>query len=74
MKTIKFNPKETGWVSIDGDVATVVAHFNNGEKETMNITMIVIVMIQIKEILQIKEFVKEEILQMINQMIIQEIK
>ena len=37
MKSIKFNPKETGWVSIDGDVATVVAHFNNGEKETMNI-------------------------------------
>lgn len=36
MKTIKFNPKETGWLSIDGDVATIVAHFENGEKETMN--------------------------------------
>ena len=38
MKSIKFNPKETGWVSIDGDVVTVVVHFNNGEKETMNTT------------------------------------
>ena len=37
MKTIKFNPKETGWIPIDGDVATIVSHFNNGEKETMNI-------------------------------------
>lgn len=37
MKTIKINPKETGWIPIDGDVATVVVHFNNGEKETINI-------------------------------------
>ncbi len=36
--------------------------------------MIVIIMIQIKVIQQIKELVKEEILQIINQMIIQEIK
>lgn len=42
MKTIKFNPKETGWVRIDGDVKTIVAHFNNGEKETMNIIDFVI--------------------------------
>lgn len=37
MKTIKFNPKETCWIPVDGDVATIVAYFNNGEKETMNI-------------------------------------
>ena len=37
MKTIKFNPKETGWVSIDGDVKTIVAHFNDGHKETMSL-------------------------------------
>lgn len=36
MKTIKFNPKETVWIPIDSDVRTIVAHFNNGEKETMN--------------------------------------
>ena len=37
MKTIKLNPKETGWTPIDGDIATVVVYFNNGEKETMSI-------------------------------------
>ena len=37
MKTIIFNPKETGWIPIDGDIATVVVYFNNGEKETMSI-------------------------------------
>ena len=36
MKTIKFNPKENGWLRIDGDVETIVAHFENGGKETMN--------------------------------------
>lgn len=36
MKTIKFNPKETGWISIDGDVITIVAHFNDGHKETIS--------------------------------------
>lgn len=37
MKTIKFNPNETEWVSVGGDVATVVAHFNDGHKETMSL-------------------------------------
>lgn len=37
MKTIKFNPKETGWITIDGDVKTIVAHFNDSHKETMSI-------------------------------------
>lgn len=37
METIKFNPKETGWIPIGGDVVTIVAHFNNGKKETMSI-------------------------------------
>lgn len=37
MKTIKFNPKETGWIRIDGGVKTIVAHFNDGHKETMSL-------------------------------------
>ena len=36
MKTIKFYPKETGWIRIDGSVKTIVAHFNDGHKETMS--------------------------------------
>ena len=34
MKTIKINPKETGWLSIPCDIKTIVAHFNDGHKET----------------------------------------
>ena len=37
MKTIKLNPKETGWIPIDGDIKTIVAHFNDGHKETMSL-------------------------------------
>ena len=37
MKTIKFNPKETGWIRIDGGVKTIVAHFNDRHKETMSL-------------------------------------
>jgi len=37
MKTIKINPKETGWIAIDGDVKTIVAHFNDGHEETMSL-------------------------------------
>ena len=36
MKTIKINPKETGWISIPGDTKTIVAHFNDGHKETFH--------------------------------------
>ena len=35
METIKLNPKETGWIFIKSDVKTIVAHFNDGHKETM---------------------------------------
>ena len=41
MKTIKINPKETGWVSIPCDIKTIVAHFNDGHKETMPLLALV---------------------------------
>lgn len=34
MKSVKIDPNETGWVSIDANVKTVVAHFKDGNKET----------------------------------------
>lgn len=37
MKTIKINPKETGWTRIDGNTKTIVAHFDDGHKETMSL-------------------------------------
>ena len=37
MKTIKINPKETVWTSIEADVATIVVHFNDGSKEIMSL-------------------------------------
>ena len=37
MKTIKINPKETGWVKIDSSVETIVAHFKDGHKETFSL-------------------------------------
>ena len=42
MKTIKFNPKETGWIPVDGDVKMIVAHFDDGHKETMSLLDLVI--------------------------------
>ena len=35
MKSIKINPKETGWTPIEGGTKTIVAHFDDGHKETM---------------------------------------
>jgi hypothetical protein len=37
MKTIKINPNETGWTSIDGNTKTIVAYFDDGHKETMSL-------------------------------------
>lgn len=37
MKTIKTNFKETGWLTIDGDVKWIVAHFADGHKETLSV-------------------------------------
>ena len=37
MKTIKINPKKTGWTRIDGNIKTIVAHFDDGHKETMSL-------------------------------------
>ena len=36
MKTIKLNPKETGWIHIDSDVKTIIVHYNDDNKETMS--------------------------------------
>ena len=37
MITIKINPNETGWTRIDGNTKTIVAHFDDGHKETMSL-------------------------------------
>lgn len=34
METIKIDNTKTGWVSLPGDTHKVVAHFNDGSKET----------------------------------------
>lgn len=37
MNTYEFNNKETGWVTIPRGTKTVVAHFKDGHKETMEL-------------------------------------
>ena len=37
MKSYKVDFSETGFVKIDGDVETIVAHYRDGRKETMPI-------------------------------------
>lgn len=37
MQSIKFDNKVTGWVSLPGGTRKVVAHFNDGNKETYDL-------------------------------------
>lgn len=35
-KSYKIDPNKTGWLKIDGNVTTMVAHFDDGHRETMS--------------------------------------
>ena len=37
MQSLKFDNKKTGWVSLPGGTRKVVAHFNDGNKETYDL-------------------------------------
>ena len=53
MKTIKVNPNETGWLRIDGDVKTIVAHFKDGHKETFSLVQFLVAKKAHKNVIQI---------------------
>lgn len=37
MKTYKVDFTETGWQNIPGDTETIIVHYRNGEKKTLDV-------------------------------------
>jgi hypothetical protein len=60
MKTIKINPKETGWTRIDGNTKTIVAHFDDGRKETMSLIDYITAVCQSQHVVQIDCYTEGE--------------
>ena len=60
MKSIKVNPDQTGWVSIDGDVKTIVAHFKDGHTETFSMVEFLVAHKAHKQVIQIDCYKEDE--------------
>ena len=60
MKTIKINPKETGWTRIDGNTNTIVAHFDDGHKETMSLVDYITAVSKSQHVVQIDCYTEGE--------------
>lgn len=60
MKSIKINPKKTGWTHVEGDVKNIVAHFNDGHKEKMTVSDFLMSARKRKNIIQIDLYLEGE--------------
>lgn len=60
MKSYKLSPNQTGWMSISGDTAFIVAHYKDGHTEMMELMEYVACPKKRKSVIQVDCYTEEE--------------